>query len=32
MKELVFQILDRHDFKYYPENYANFGAFIVINK
>lgn len=32
MRELVFQILDRYDFKYYPENYANFGAFIVINK
>ena len=32
MKELVFQILDRHNFRYYPENYANFGAFIVINK
>lgn len=32
MKELVFQILDRHDFKYYPENYTNFGAFVVINK
>ena len=32
MKELVFQILERHDFRYYPENYINFGAFVVINK
>lgn len=32
MREMVFQILERHNFKYYPENYANFGAFIVINK
>tara|TARA_R100000664_G_C2731323_1_gene121808 strand:- start:411 stop:623 length:213 start_codon:yes stop_codon:yes gene_type:complete len=32
MKELVFQILERHNFRYYPENYANFGAFVVINK
>ena len=32
MKELVFQILERHNFKYYPENYTNFGAFVVINK
>jgi hypothetical protein len=32
MKELVFQILEKYDFSYYPENYVNFGAFVVINK
>ena len=32
MKELVFQILERHDFRNYPENYINFCAFVVINK
>jgi hypothetical protein len=32
MKELVFQILERHNFRYYPENYTNFGAFVVVNK
>jgi hypothetical protein len=32
MKDLVFQILDRYSFSYYPENYINYGAYIVRDK
>ena len=32
MKEMVVEVLSQHDFKYYPENYTNFGSLIVIDK
>ena len=32
MKDLVFQILERHSFHYYPEGYKNYGAYIVRDK
>jgi hypothetical protein len=32
MKDLVAQVLNEHKFKYYPENYTNFGSLIVIDK
>ena len=32
MKDLVAEVLTEHDFKYYPENYTNFGSLIVIDK
>jgi hypothetical protein len=32
MKEIVVTVLTEHDFKYYPENYTNFGSLIVIDK
>ena len=32
MKDLVAEVLKEHEFKYYPENYTNFGSLIVIDK
>ncbi len=32
MKKIVVNVLAEHDFKYYPENYSNFGSLIVIDK
>ena len=32
MKKIVVSVLSEHDFKYYPENYTNFGSLIVIDK
>ncbi len=32
MKKIVVSVLSQHDFKYYPENYTNFGSLIVIDK
>ena len=32
MKEIVVTVLTEHNFKYYPENYTNFGSLIVIDK
>ncbi len=32
MKKMVVDVLSQHDFKYYPENYTNFGSLIVIDK
>ena len=31
MKKLVVGVLSQHNFKYYPENYTNFGSLIVID-
>ncbi len=32
MKKIVVNVLSEHNFKYYPENYTNFGSLIVIDK
>ena len=31
MKQIVVGVLSEHNFKYYPENYTNFGSLIVID-
>ena len=32
MRQIVFTILEQHQFQYYPEFHTNYGAFIVHDK
>ena len=32
MIEIVHQILDKYNFSYHPENFINYGAYIIQNK
>ena len=32
MIEIVHRVLDKHGFKYHPENFINYGAYIIQDK